>query len=125
MMRFARRASLLVAFYLLTRAATASAECAWVLWGDAYETDVVKFEPVQWKRYFVYPNYEACWAQITELTRGAVQQPGSWVDTVQRWLGEWPIPVRGDCASARRHSSTPHWQPVLSLALLPRHHRPA
>ncbi len=31
MMRFARRASL-VAFYLLAFAASASAECAWVLW---------------------------------------------------------------------------------------------
>ena len=32
MMRAARRVSLLVAFYLLTSAATAHAECAWVLW---------------------------------------------------------------------------------------------
>lgn len=31
-MRRARRAALLVAFYLLTSAATACAECAWVLW---------------------------------------------------------------------------------------------
>ena len=28
-----RRASLLIAFYLLTSAATAHAECAWLLWG--------------------------------------------------------------------------------------------
>ncbi len=38
MMRLGRRATLLVAFSLLTSAATASAECAWVLWsasGDA------------------------------------------------------------------------------------------
>jgi|RhiMetdeSRZDD1v2_1073273.scaffolds.fasta_scaffold514588_1 hypothetical protein len=32
MMRLERRASLLVAFSLLTSAATAHAECAWVLW---------------------------------------------------------------------------------------------
>jgi len=32
MMRHARRATLLVAFSLLTSAATAYAECAWVLW---------------------------------------------------------------------------------------------
>jgi len=34
MMRLARRASLLVAFSLLTSAATAYAECAWVLWEE-------------------------------------------------------------------------------------------
>jgi hypothetical protein len=33
MMRLARRVSLLVAFSLLASAATAHAECAWVLWG--------------------------------------------------------------------------------------------
>jgi hypothetical protein len=32
MMRLGRKASLLVAFYLLTSAATAYAECVWVLW---------------------------------------------------------------------------------------------
>jgi hypothetical protein len=32
MIRLMRRASPLVAFFLLTSAATASAECAWVLW---------------------------------------------------------------------------------------------
>jgi hypothetical protein len=32
MIRHARRASLLVALYLLASAATAYAECAWVLW---------------------------------------------------------------------------------------------
>ncbi len=31
-MRLARRASLPIAIYMLTSAATASAECAWVLW---------------------------------------------------------------------------------------------
>ena len=34
MMRLARRARLLVAFSLLTSAATAYAECAWVLWEE-------------------------------------------------------------------------------------------
>jgi len=32
MMRLARRVSLLVAFYLLTSATMASAECAWIMW---------------------------------------------------------------------------------------------
>ncbi len=34
MTRLARRASLLVAFYLLISTATAHAECAWVLWEE-------------------------------------------------------------------------------------------
>ena len=34
MTRAARRTSLLVAFYVLTTAATVSAECAWVLWEE-------------------------------------------------------------------------------------------
>jgi hypothetical protein len=32
MMRLGRRASLLVALFLLTSAATAYAECAWIVW---------------------------------------------------------------------------------------------
>jgi len=36
MTRAARGASLLVAFSLLTSAATASAECAWVLWATPF-----------------------------------------------------------------------------------------
>jgi hypothetical protein len=35
-MRLSRRATLLVAFYLLTSAATAHAACAWVLWEEQY-----------------------------------------------------------------------------------------
>jgi len=45
MMQILRRASLLVAFYLLTSAATAYAECAWVLWATVYDEkrqDVIK-----------------------------------------------------------------------------------
>ncbi len=35
MMRVARRASLLIAFCLITSAATAYAECAWVIWRNS------------------------------------------------------------------------------------------
>jgi len=35
---FARRATLLVALYLLASAATAYAECAWVLWSNILDT---------------------------------------------------------------------------------------
>jgi hypothetical protein len=38
MMRLARRAALPVVLLLLTSAATAYAECAWVLWAEAQTT---------------------------------------------------------------------------------------
>jgi hypothetical protein len=38
MMRLARRASLLIAFSLLASAATAYAECAWILWAGGVKT---------------------------------------------------------------------------------------
>jgi hypothetical protein len=38
-MRFAQRASLLVAFSLLASAAPGYAECAWVLWQQLFEPD--------------------------------------------------------------------------------------
>jgi hypothetical protein len=38
MTRFTRMASLLVALCLLTSAATACAECAWVLWAETRES---------------------------------------------------------------------------------------
>ena len=49
MMRLARRASLLVSFYLLTSAATAYAECAWVLWSE--DSRLLAGE---WTRHAVY-----------------------------------------------------------------------
>jgi len=39
-MRLTRQASLLVAFSLLTSAATAHAECAWVVWTYVHQSAV-------------------------------------------------------------------------------------
>ena len=63
MTRPARRASLLVPFFLLTSAATAHAECAWVLWEhDRY--DYAKLE-----RYGAYESL----AQCEEVARGELE----------------------------------------------------
>ena len=50
MMRLGRRASLLVAFSLLTSAATAYAECAWVLWEQTttWKASPKNVEETQW-----------------------------------------------------------------------------
>jgi hypothetical protein len=51
MMRLARRASLLVAFFLLRSAATASAECAWVVW--------IKYVDLRTRQTLWEPNSDA------------------------------------------------------------------
>ncbi len=68
MTRPARRASLLVVFCVLTSAATASAECAWVLWkqtvdmavamGPPAERDVSKL--ITWETRAAYEKKQAC-----------------------------------------------------------------
>ncbi len=48
MMRLRRRASPLVVLYMLTSAATAYAECAWVLWEDMIQSSKnISTEPVR------------------------------------------------------------------------------
>jgi hypothetical protein len=48
MMRLGRRATLLVALSLLTSAATAYAECAWVLWAGGVKTSgEVVYVPIE------------------------------------------------------------------------------
>src|SRR3989442_15625042 len=58
MMRAPRRASLLVAFSLLISAATAAAECAWVLWGAVSLPNA----PGQLSRYAAYDSRDQCFS---------------------------------------------------------------
>src|SRR5437879_3589348 len=62
-MRLARTALLLVAFSLLTSAATAYAECAWVRWFNAGE---------RWSLMGGFPSLESCDAAITTAVSYAV-----------------------------------------------------
>ena len=57
MTRLARRASMLVAFYLLTSTATAYAECAWVLW--ARTLTEATGDP-EWKSQGAYTDRGEC-----------------------------------------------------------------
>lgn len=64
MIRLARRASMPVAFYLLISAATASAECAWVLW--EYSLSSVR---EAWSPDFAAQSQNACQAKIVEYIK--------------------------------------------------------
>ena|SRR6266446_2905180 len=70
MMRLARRASLLVALSLLASAATAYAECAWVLW------DQINMQ--SWTPSGGFPDEGQCRARLEkELDSSVSQYPGS------------------------------------------------
>ena len=60
MMRLGRRATLLVAFSLLTSTATAYTECAWVLW-ESHEN--------RWKLRRALPDHKTCVAALDDEVR--------------------------------------------------------
>jgi hypothetical protein len=66
MMRAARRASLLVAFSLLTSAPMAYAECAWVLWSQRYSPN-----PSAWVLQMAYPTIAACTQDLDQREKNA------------------------------------------------------
>ena len=83
MMRLGRRASLLVVFALLTSAATASAECAWVLWTEIEEKSLKavpdpkygKGDPT-WKfDHNVHETRAACEAALSREMASTVRAP--------------------------------------------------
>jgi hypothetical protein len=60
MMRLGRKASLLVAFYLLTSAASAYAECAWVLWDQRVSTHPKVPVEGMWTTVEAYKQKDEC-----------------------------------------------------------------
>ncbi len=60
MMRFARRATLLVAFYLLASAATATAECAWVFWMQTIAPTA------SWDLMGAHPTHSTCSQELVD-----------------------------------------------------------
>jgi hypothetical protein len=69
MIRLARRASLLVAFSLLTSAATADAECAWVVWAGAERNPrPIIGDPIEWTPVRGFDTKQACVKTATEAT---------------------------------------------------------
>jgi hypothetical protein len=101
MMRLGRRASLLVALSLLTSAATAYAECAWMLWND--DTFLVGAEVSQSLLLLLgaWPTFQQCEqtriAKAKDLLRMIAREtPGPNVDRV---VGE----ENGDIVVRRTH----------------------
>ena len=64
-MRLARRAILLVAFSLLTSAATAHAECAWVLWTEERHADG---GPIKLSASDAFDTREQCRTRLAHTT---------------------------------------------------------
>jgi hypothetical protein len=72
MTRLARSASLLVAFSLLISAATAHAECAWVLWSQQRTWKMPPPATDAWDIVDTFETKAAC-----ELKRASLHEPAS------------------------------------------------
>src|SRR2546421_12374414 len=70
MMRLARRTSLLVAFYMLTSAATAFAEAAWMLWDQSVYPVAGQEPAVLWTQWGSVTTKTSC-----EEKRGEERRP--------------------------------------------------
>jgi hypothetical protein len=71
MIRLARSASLLVTFYLLTSAATAHAECAWVLWEETFSSAA---SPRAWTIDAAFGTEAVCEQNMTEIMTRFVEK---------------------------------------------------
>jgi hypothetical protein len=94
MTRLSRSAALLIAFYLLVSAATASAECAWVLWSRIQDVS----HRDRWDDWTsggsAYPTYSQCWAKIRQIT--GLAEEGSLADWYDWTRGLGRYSKRGD-----------------------------
>ncbi len=73
MIRLGQKASLLVAFSLLTSAASADAECAWVLWTYSFVTLRGSPTAFDWARLGAQTTLNACNADGLASARGTMQ----------------------------------------------------
>jgi len=73
MMLLARRVSLLVAFYVFTSAATAHAECAWVLWEENTISRPRQAAWIKWTLHAARQTRADCEAVLDVAWKGAVK----------------------------------------------------
>lgn len=76
MISAARRASLLVAFYLLTSASTAYAECAWVLWSQYTSTNPAAPREGVWDPQRAFDTQKPCEASSERMNQGRSPRRG-------------------------------------------------
>lgn len=96
-MRLLRIASLLVAFYLLAAAATAYAECAWVLWNA---TNLLSGNTErEWRMMGAFPTHDACQASFRHTVDAYLAKMRSMESTVTIYgdeivvSGKYPPPI--------------------------------
>jgi hypothetical protein len=113
MIRLAGRATLLVALSLLASAATAYAECSWVLW--TYDGTSSRFATNTWRPKAPFETYEQCRKEIKRHRDEAMLAEGPNAPARLHWNREawridgidyecWPDTVdpRGPKGSERR-----------------------
>ena len=88
MMRLARRFLLLVAFYILTSSATASAECAWVLWVDDESISSRTGKTQTWDILSAHETKQACEAR----SNVAWKERREWLSGLGFGIGHVPVP---------------------------------
>ncbi len=77
MIRLPRSATLLVAFYVFTSAATAYAECAWVLWSEA---TIIATGRIVWEVLHADDSKPDCWQRGIAALKEAGSQSGAVVE---------------------------------------------
>ena len=110
MTRLSRRASLLVAFWLLTSAATAYADCAWVVWRQTLSDNPAIPPSGNWITETAFKSKEDCVRDIEQkrgvyfgeaklegytYTRGAYASPTPWTRAGRRGSERNLVPIHG------------------------------
>ena len=111
MTRLARRAPLLVALCLLTSAATASAECAWVLWEGRPKKPVLPLADVDlfsFKRVSAFTTFEACSASAKIQAEGTARVWTGTSEGKSKWMatgsgGVWEVDMVFTASSGREY----------------------
>jgi hypothetical protein len=105
MMRLGRRAALFVAVYLLTSAATAYAECSWVLWVESQHPDYP--QRTWWKINYTTDNLKDCRERLTKVVNEPLVIGGEKVPKGRVIGGDFIISESGGKTATYRYQCIP------------------